>query len=173
MELDDGGGGGQQTTAKNPDYASRPAKAGFDEKLKKAIQCVLFKELGDHKQHSSTGTMTTPDARRRVAAGCRGSIVHQNNTGDEESHCTSPGGDAQTREEEKEEEAEEEVAATSSNRQQFKAPAAPLKAPINKCQFGVSRHAEAACVLLLQAEYSGETGYLRLLLRPSGWSNKL
>lgn len=40
---------------------------------------------------------------------------------------------------------------TSSNRQQFKAPAAPLKAPINKCQFGVSRQAEAACVLLLQA----------------------
>lgn len=47
---------------------------------------------------------------------------------------------------------------TSSNRQQFKAPAAPLKAPINKCQFGVSRQAEAACVLLLKAEYSGETG---------------
>lgn len=30
----------------------------------------------------------------------------------------------------------------SSTRQQFKAPAAPLKAPINKCQCGVSRRAE-------------------------------
>lgn len=47
---------------------------------------------------------------------------------------------------------------TSSGRQQFKAPADPLKAPINKCQFGVSREVEAACILLLQAEYSGETG---------------
>lgn len=44
----------------------------------------------------------------------------------------------------------------SSNRQQFKA--ALLKAPINKCQLGVSRKATAARVLLLQAEYSGDTG---------------
>ena len=36
----------QQTKAKNPDYVGRPAKAGFGEKLKKAIQYVLFKELG-------------------------------------------------------------------------------------------------------------------------------
>lgn len=35
----------QQTKAKNPDYVGRPAKAGFGEKLKKAIQYVLFKEL--------------------------------------------------------------------------------------------------------------------------------
>lgn len=35
---------------------------------------------------------------------------------------------------------------------------APLKAPINKCQFGVSQQVQAACVLLLQAGYSGETG---------------
>lgn len=47
---------------------------------------------------------------------------------------------------------------TFSDRQQFKASAAPLKAPINKCQFGVSQQDEAAYVLLLQAEYSGETG---------------
>lgn len=36
----------QQTKAKNPDYVGRAAKAGFGEKLKKAIQYVLFKELG-------------------------------------------------------------------------------------------------------------------------------
>ncbi len=36
----------QQTKAKNPDYVGRPAKAGFGEKLKKAIQYVLVKELG-------------------------------------------------------------------------------------------------------------------------------
>lgn len=36
----------QQTKAKNPDYVGRPAKADFGEKLKKAIQYVLFKELG-------------------------------------------------------------------------------------------------------------------------------
>lgn len=52
----------QQTKAKNPDYFGRRAKAGFGEKLKKAIQYVPFKELGDHKQHSSTSTMTTPDS---------------------------------------------------------------------------------------------------------------
>lgn len=55
----------QQTTAKNPDYACRPAKAGFGEKLEKKnlSSTSPSKELGDHKRHSSTGTMTTPDAR--------------------------------------------------------------------------------------------------------------
>lgn len=47
---------------------------------------------------------------------------------------------------------------TASGKQQFKAPVALLKIPINKCQFGIIREIEGACVLLLQAEYSGETG---------------
>lgn len=81
----------QQTKAKNPDYFGRPAKAGFGEKLKKSYPVCPLQRTGDHKQHSSSSTMTTPDALWEVEQSCcRDSIFHHCNTGDESSHDGSP-----------------------------------------------------------------------------------